>query len=169
MITAFLISPYIGLLAGMTQVADGSGMGFGVEGGLSVNIAKARFTARVSYSKLSSETTVDTSAQAFGGGYTPPGQVRAFRSLDAIDFAFGPSLAFGSAEAGFWLGTSLHTSDKLTDEAGYSLEEYPSRWVFLAGGGMGWNWQKFGLWLFVDRHTGEGGVWFFGGKVKLFP
>lgn len=168
MIATFFLKPYIGLLAGMVQASDGSGLGLGVEGGLSANMARARLTLMASYSKLSSETIFDTTAGASGGGYAP-GQVPAIRSLDALDFAFGPSLVFGHSEAGLWLGTSLHTSDKVTDDAGYTLEEYPSKWVFLAGAGMGWNWEKMGLWFLVDRHMGEGGMWVFAGKVKFFP
>lgn len=168
MIAAFFLRPYIGLLAGMVQASDGSGLGLGIEGGLSANMSRTRLSLMASYSKLSSETAVDTTAGASGGGYTP-GQVPATRSLDALSFAFGPSIGFGHSEVGFWLGTSLHTSDRATDNAGYTLEEYPSRWVFLCGGGMGWNWEKMGLCFLVDRHMGEGGLWLFAGKVKFFP
>lgn len=168
MITTLFLRPYFGLLAGMVQVADGSGLGLGVEGGLSANIARTRLTLIASYSKLSAEIMVDTAALAFGGGYAP-GPVPAVRSFDALDLAFGPSLVIGSSELGFWLGSSFHSADRITDEAGYTLREHPSRWVFLAGGGIGWNWQKTGLWFFVDRHMGEGGLWFLGGKVKFFP
>ncbi len=166
--SVFFLRPFFGLLAGMVQTADGSGLGMGIEGGFSVGSQRTRLSLFASYSKLSSETIVDTNVSASGGGYTP-GQVPATRSLDALDFALGPSLALGHSEVGLWLGTSLHTSDKLTDEAGYTLDEYPSRWSFLAGGGLGWNWGKMGLWFLVNRHMGTGGLWLFAGKIRFFP
>ncbi len=164
----FFIKPYIGLLAGVVQAADGSGLGIGVEGGVSAGGPRARLSLSASYSKLSSETTVDTTAIPSGGGYSP-GQTQAIRSFDALNFVVGPSLVLGRSETGLWVGTSLHTSEKLTDEAGYTLNEYPSRWVFLAGGGFGWNWEKMGFLLLLDRHMGDGGLWLFAGKIRFFP
>ena len=164
----FFIRPCIGLLAGMVQASDGSGLGIGVEGGLSAGGPRALLSLSASYSKLSSETVVDTTAIPSGGGYVP-GQALATRSFDALNFVAGPSLVIGRSETGIWVGTSLHASEKLTDEAGYTLDEYPSRWVFLAGGGLGWNWEKMGLSLFVDRHVGDGGLWLFAAKIRFFP
>ncbi|MEO0249315.1 MAG: hypothetical protein ABIN58_07160 [candidate division WOR-3 bacterium] len=164
----FFLRPFFGLLAGMVQASDGSGLGLGVEGGLSAGGPRTRLSLFASYSKLSSETTVDTTAIPYGGGYTP-GQVPAIRSFDALNFALGPSLALGRSEIALWLGTSLHASGRLTDEAGYTLDEYPSKWVFLAGGALGWNWEKMGFSIFVDRHIGDGGLWLFAGKIRFFP
>lgn len=170
MIATFFLKPYIGLLAGMAQAADGSGLGIGVEGGLSAGAQRTRLVFLASYSKLSSETIVDTVATGSGGGYLP-GEIPATRSMDALDFALGPSMVFGRLETSLWLGTSFHSSHRATDNTGYTLEEYLSHWVFLAGGGLGWNWEKMGLCLFLNRHMGqrEDGLWVIGGKLKLYP
>ncbi|MGB9589277.1 MAG: hypothetical protein ACP5QG_04800 [candidate division WOR-3 bacterium] len=168
MIHPFYLRTFFGLLAGMVQAPDGSGLGLGVEGGLLANTQRARFSIFASYSKLSSETTFDTTASISGGGYVP-GQIPATRSLDALNFTLGPSVILGRSEISLWLGTSFHTSERVTDDAGYTLDEYPSKWVFLGGGGLGWNWEKLGLCLFVDRHMGDGGLWILGGRARFFP
>ncbi|MEO0180108.1 MAG: hypothetical protein ABIM74_05615 [candidate division WOR-3 bacterium] len=165
----FFLRPYIGLMAGLAQASDGSGMGMGIEGGLWAGNPRARLTLMVSYSKLSVEGSFDTTATPAGGGDQGPSEVPATRSLDAIDLALGPSICIGRSEIGLRFGSSLHTGERVSDDAGYTLKEYPSTWSFLWGGGFGWNWDKFGLWFFADQHTGRRGLWVFGAKARLFP